>query len=672
MTPVARTLLVILAITTVMLTAWLTLPAFRQRPSTPVTSSVAMLVPNFERVELWPNDTVRLVVTALDSTNSVVTVTSQRTWSIAPGGTTLATIDTGGLVRASNPPRSDSTFAYATVGGRVAKTLVVVDAPVDTTRGPLLEIGTPRAAAIGDTIQMPLGSTTPPTEARDNPRCAGSVVRWLTGDRALALNAGRVGINTIAPAGVRDVRRSETLVVRMAGNTAACNVDTQPLAYDSVLAAALPPADTGRAVTIRVGETYDVGCSILPCPTLPRDFNARLRAGARFRSTNPAVASIVGLGRVRGQRPGRAAVEVTQVGRDGYLWRQPITVVDTQRVVTRLDSILRGLRPLPTQVLRAKESVDLPRVLGVSRAQLTAEGVTFTSNTPDVAAVTTDGLVVGLTTGSSVIGIARDSLLAFITVVVRDADRQPINLGTRVVAVRDTISLNLQAQNAAVQTASGVAPGGTYTSLNESVARVVGRGRVLGVTPGSTRVTYEDSVSSAYWLINVVARADSGSDEVVALARAAIDRLNKSWSLLPVPGATALSAMRQGTYGFAALGELLSPKLPGRVFPARQDATWIEVIYRDKSGGPEVVGFTTPREILGVGTTRVITLRPVPTSAAYCPVVVQVDQAEFTPQVSRDGAVSARFAAKGPLPRMPSEVGGGRPFSSCVARASRP
>ena len=677
MTAVARTLLVILLITTAMLTAWLTLPGLRQRPATPVVSNVAMLVPNFERVELWPNDTVRLDVTALDSNNIVIAAPGQRTWTIELRPTALASIDTSGLLRAGSPLRSDSTFASVTVGGRVAKTLVVVDAPVDSTRGALLQIGTPRAAAIGDTIQMPLRSTTTPTETRDNSRCAGPVVRWLNGDRALALNAGRVSVNTIAPAGVRDVRRSETLVVRMARDTATCNVDTRPPAFDSVLAAALPPVGTSRGVTIRVGETYDVGCSVLPCPNLPPDFNARLRAGARFRSTNPAVASIVGLGRVRGQRPGRAAVELTQVGRDGYLWRQPITVIDTQRVVTRLDSILRGSRALPTQVLRVTESVDLPQVLGVSRAQLMAGRITFTSDRSDVAAVTADGVVTGVQPGSSMILMRRDSLSVLITVLVRDAERQPANLGTRVVAVGDTILLNTQAQNAAAraqnaapQAQNAAPPGGTYTSQNESIARVVGRGRVLGVAPGSTRVTYADSVSPAYWLINVVPRADSGSDEIVAQARAAIDRLNKSWSLLPVPRATVLSSMRPGTYGFTVLVDLVTSKLAQRVFPTQQDARSIEVLYRDKSSRPEVLGFTTPREILSVGTTRVITLRPAPTATAYCPVVVQIDQAEFTVEISGGLAVSARFRSRATLPRMPSEVGVERPFSSCLARAS--
>ena len=562
--PGVKTLLTLILVAILAVVGWMMRPA---RPDPAPVGDVAQLVPTIQRTELWPNDTMRIAVTAFDSASRVVS-TSPIVWSAA--NTSIATVDSTGLVRAGSPAVSDSTEVLVTAGGRLARTRVVVNVPPAGAPGVVLAIGTPRAATVGDSIQIPQGARVV-AETLDDTTCARPVLRTLAGNRAQAATAGRVtlAIASRLPGG-RSSRREESVTVRSAT----------------------------RAVSSRAVAT-------------------------------PAVA--------------------------------PCAVP----VVTRLDSIFRGLINRGVRSIRVGEQLNLPRQLGVSSALLASERVTFTSEAPRIASVQTNGTVTGVSPGQTRIVMRRDTLTASFGVRVNEQRplATPVDRGTRTVAVGDTITLDAAAPNSPVQ--GYVAPQ-TIRSLNSGIARVVGSSRVVGVSVGTTRVVNSDSANPVFWGINVV--RDTTPIAPPAAATAAVNALLGLWKLTPARSRVEilrlLSSVRPNVYGFVAIGQLPSSGAAAKqaptsieLFPTRRDASHIMVLNRQEV--VQVLGFASRDEISRAASEGSITLRTVPSASDYCPVVLPVSGVEFNAQAKADatgGTVLAVFSGTKSRPTVPTQL----------------
>jgi hypothetical protein len=183
-------------------------------------------------------------------------------------------------------------------------------------------------------------------------------------------------------------------------------------------------------------------------------------------------------------------------------------------------------------------------------------------------------------------------------------------------------------------------------------------------------VVNSDRVNPVSWEINVVARRDTNPIAAAAAAAAAVNALLEQWKLTParspVESARLLSSVRSNVYGFVAIDQLQSPAAgdkrspaPVQLYPTRRDASQMLVLNRQ--GAVQILGFASRGEISRAPSEGSITLRTVPTTTDYCPVVLPISGVEFNPPGAKadttdNDIVLADFSGTKSRPTVPTDL----------------
>ncbi|MDO6811328.1 Ig-like domain-containing protein, partial [Zobellia galactanivorans] len=225
--------------------------------------------------------------------------------------------------------------------------------------------------------------------------------------------------------------------------------------------------------TVTAGEDTDLTATVLPANASNPSVN--------WSSSNPAVATVNGTGRVTGVSAGSAIITVTT--QDGNF--EAISVITVEAATVDVT----GVSVTPTT---AKVTVGSGTNLAatVSPAEASNPNVTWSSSNPSVATVNGTGRVTGLTIGTATITVTTQDgnfeAISVITVEAATVDVTGVSVTptTATVTVGDTRNLtaNILPSNASD-------PNVTWSSSNPAVATVNGTGQVTGLTIGTATIT---------------------------------------------------------------------------------------------------------------------------------------------------------------------------------------
>ncbi|WP_341838723.1 Ig-like domain-containing protein [Chitinophaga caseinilytica] len=348
--------------------------------------------------------------------------------NIAPGGvwtssnTAVATVDANGIVTGITAGTSTITYTVTSTSGCVSTTTTIVTVNA-----------LPNAGAITGTTDVCAGLTTDLDNA-----APGGV--WTSSNRAVA-TVDANGIVTGVTAGTSTITYTVTSV-------SGCVSTTTTI----VTVNALPNAG---AIT----GTTEV------CAGLTTDLDNAAPGGV-WTSSNTAVATVDANGIVTGLTVGTSTITYTVTSTSGCVSTTTATItvnaLPNAGTITGTTDVCIGL------------TTDLDNV---------APGGVWTSSNTAVATVDANGIVTGLTAGTSTITYTVTSTSGCVstTTTIVTVDALP-NAGTITGTTDVCVGLTTDLDN--------VAPGGVWTSSNTAVATVDANGIVTGVTTGTSTITY--------------------------------------------------------------------------------------------------------------------------------------------------------------------------------------
>ncbi len=218
-----------------------------------------------------------------------------------------------------------------------------------------------------------------------------------------------------------------------------------------------------------------------------------------WESTDASVATVDAKGKVRGVSEGSAVIIAT--ANDGSGKRAACAVSVT--------TIISSAVVLNKQTLALVEDESETLTATVYPTNVSARGVTWTSSNTNVATVDADGVVTGTGGGSAVItATSNDASARYADCVVVVTAKIPVtglalNLSSFDLLLNDTTTLT------ASVTPANATEKITWTSSNPSVASVDEKGRVGGLTVGSTVITAKAGIKSISITVNVVTKVYS-------------------------------------------------------------------------------------------------------------------------------------------------------------------
>src|SRR3989441_968895 len=196
-------------------------------------------------------------------------------------------------------------------------------------------------------------------------------------------------------------------------------------------------------------------------------------------SSNPSVASVSGSGLVTAMAAGSAMITATSEGRSGTA---AVTVTHVPVASVAVTPASATIQVGQTQQLAAT-------LKDASGNTLSGRAVSWSSATPSVASVSSNGLVTGLAAGSAVITATSEgqSGTAAITVTTVPVATVAVTPASATIQVGQTQQLAATLTDAGGNTLSGRAV--SWTSSTPSPASVSGSGLVTGLAAGSAVIT---------------------------------------------------------------------------------------------------------------------------------------------------------------------------------------
>ena len=243
-----------------------------------------------------------------------------------------------------------------------------------------------------------------------------------------------------------------------------------------------------QTLTVGVGATAQLTAT-------PRDANGAFLAGrsVTWASSNTAVATVNTTGLVTGVAEGQATITATSEGRSGTA---ALTVVVTVASVT--------VTPAPASV-GLGQSVQLTATLKDANGNvLTGRVVTWASDNPAVATVSSTGLVTGVAQGEATITARSEtkSGTAAITVIRMPVASVTVTPATPTVLLGQTLSLGATPKDANGNVLNGRVV--TWASDNTAVATVSSTGLVTGVAQGQATITATSETKSGTAAVSAV------------------------------------------------------------------------------------------------------------------------------------------------------------------------
>jgi uncharacterized protein YjdB len=198
-----------------------------------------------------------------------------------------------------------------------------------------------------------------------------------------------------------------------------------------------------------------------------------------YQSNNELVATVSASGLVTARAPGSARITATSDGRSTSASVTVIAVpVTTVQVVPGSDDLVAGT---------SRSLVAQPRSAG--GALLTGRTVVWASGAPDIASVSSAGVVSAVSPGVAVIAATIDNITGFATITVRARTVASITITPTspdvLVGAQTALTATLRDGGGATITDRPV----TWQSSNEAVAFVSSTGTVIGVSAGTATIT---------------------------------------------------------------------------------------------------------------------------------------------------------------------------------------
>jgi trimeric autotransporter adhesin len=429
------------SVATASLTAALLLTAGCSSDVTATGNPVAGITLTPSTATVTAGTTLPLQATLVDSGGATVTGPAI-VWSSS--NTSVASVSRAGVVTAL--AQGEARIAASAFGRSATATITVTARPVASVSV------TPAAVSMQVGVSAPLQARALDAEGAV---LSGRTVTWTSSDPGIAIVNAQGAVTGVAPG-------AATITATCEGRSAqaAVTVTLPPVA--SIVVS--PAVDT-----LGVGTERQLGA-------LVRDANNQPLTGRTlsWSSSNLAIASVSSTGLITGLATGTTTVTATSEGRTGtativVLARLASTVVLTPGSGTL---VVGASQPLTAQVTDAEGNL------------LPDRPVSYTSDAPDVAAVSASGVVTALTPGTARITASSEGKSGTATFRVIPVPVASVELTPSVVSLRPGGNQQLVA---VPRSADGVILTGravTWISGAPGIATVDGEGRVSAVGNG--------------------------------------------------------------------------------------------------------------------------------------------------------------------------------------------
>jgi uncharacterized protein YjdB len=395
---------------------------------------------------IFTGQTTQLRADPLDAGGEIL---GGRTITWAVGNTSVATVSTGGILRAV---AQGATTITATVEGKVGVATVTVSVvPVKS-----VAVTPPTGdIVVAQTLQL----TAAPRDSAGG-ALAGRVVTWRSSNDAIATVSSSGLVVAFAAGNATITATSEGV-----NGTAAVRVRNTP-----VSAVVVNPA----ATTLAIGQTLQLTSQVT-------DANGNILTGRTitYASSTPAIATVTAGGLVTAVAQGTATITASSEGKTGTATIQVVPVpVATVNVQPTTATVVAG----STQALTAQ-------TLSASGAVLAGRTVAWTSGAPSVASVSSSGVVTGVAPGVALIFAVSEGKtgVSTITVVRPTVANVTIAPTTASISIAGSVSLRATATDANGNAVTGSAP--SWSSSNSLIAVVSSQGNVVGLLPGTVTIT---------------------------------------------------------------------------------------------------------------------------------------------------------------------------------------
>jgi uncharacterized protein YjdB len=316
---------------------------------------------------------------------------------------------------------------------------------------------TPQTATVAVGASVPL--TAEVLDGSGRPLTGRKIV-WASGDIATATVSGS-GVVTGVKVGTVQIAASAE------GKSAVAQVSVNPTPVNSVR---LNPTNRD----LQVGQTAQ-----LVAETLDGQGNALVGRPVTFTTSNATVATVSTAGLVTALAPGGAIITAASEGKSAVATITVTSVPVASVVVT----------PNASDLVVGQTTQLKAEARDGSGQPLVGRVIAWSTSAPNVATVTSTGLVTSIAPGSATISATAEgkSGTAAITVSPKPVSSVIVSPGQSTVIVGQTVQLTAQVTDDQGNVLSGRPI--TYTSGAPAVATVSASGLITGVAPGSATIT---------------------------------------------------------------------------------------------------------------------------------------------------------------------------------------
>ena len=411
---------------------------------------------------LLVGQTAQLVAEPLDAGGNVLPA---RPIQFTSNNPTAVSVSATGLVTAL--AAGSAVITAASEGKTAVATITVSIVPVATV------VVTPNANPlfVGQTAQL----SAEPRDA-EGKEVAGRAVQWSTSEPSVATVTSTGLVTAVAPG-------SATITATSEGKTGTAAVTVSPKPVSAVI---ISPGQ----VTVTVGGTTQLAAQVTD-----EGGNALPGRPISYTSSAPQIATVSTSGLVTGVTTGSATITATSEGKTG-------TATVTVNPVP-VGSV--SITPADPSVILGQTIQLTARPKSASGQDLTGRTVSWSSGAPSIAAVSSTGVVTGVSLGSAVVFASVEGVIGLVTVTVRQVPVATVVVTppTASIAVGGTAQLSASARDANGAALPGRLVG--WSSSDEAVATVSSTGLVTAVKVGSATITASSEGKSGTSVVTVTA-----------------------------------------------------------------------------------------------------------------------------------------------------------------------
>ena len=309
--------------------------------------------------------------------------------------------------------------------------------------------------AVGSTLTLNAAVLDPSGETVPQSR-----ISWASADASIA---------DVASNGVVTGRKVGTVLIAASsrGKDAFASITVQPTPVGGVRLSV-----SSRAM--QVGQTFQIGAE-----TVDASGNVLPNRPVTWLSSDGSVATVNANGVVTALAPGAAIITASSEGRSAVA-TITVSLVPVVSVV---------VAPATSELVVGQTTQLTAQLKDEAGSILTGRAVTWTTNSPSVATVTSQGLVTGVGAGSATITAASEGRSATAAITVTPRPVSAVIVSPEAVTIFATQTVQLSAlvtdDRGMVLTGKQI----TFSSSNNQIATVSSQGLVTGVSAGTATIT---------------------------------------------------------------------------------------------------------------------------------------------------------------------------------------